>query len=206
MKLPLLLLGVLLIACGDDTDLESCPEGDLGCPCIDDLGNLCWDAYTCVSDVCVDLSEVTSTSTGGDTCWSSEVCAEDELCYEGGCWFVEDLNYSFTVNHFDPSSCGDGWGSAEPYFKYYMDGYLQEVSGETSCPAGWDLELDYSGGHDFKIEFFESDAVTDDFYGTLSWSEGVVPAEHLRSGYFSGNFGPEQSHFAHLEFTVVGTK
>jgi hypothetical protein len=118
----------------------------------------------------------------------NDACASDELCYGGACVLIDDLLFDVAVYGFEPPSCADGWGEAELYFDYFMGGELVSSSSISACPGSWwDEPVLYDPLRSFELDFWESDALSDDHITGLCWGAGTceaVPDWILREGWW----------------------
>jgi len=117
---------------------------------------------------------------------------------------IAALYFNVTVNLLDPPDCSDGWGDAELYYDYYHDAEFISSSSISSCPGTWESEtVKYDSSRIFKLEFWESDALDDDFITSLCWGQSecdVVPDTILHEGSWEG-FDSADEHYIALEFT-----
>lgn len=193
---------------------DDCTPGYESCECVG--GEVCLAGLACVSKVCVNLGELT---TGGDSagdssgkgtegppmegnCTASWECADNEVCVDGFCGDTDLYYFDVRVESFAPNDCSDGWGAGEVYFAFYTTpDSLQAVSGEAYCPASWSdfMMPAYDSLVPFRLDFWESDVVEDDYLATLCWDgEGVattfdncqaVPKHWLHEGTVTGYIG-----------------
>lgn len=208
---------------------DECTPGHESCICVD--GNLCLGGLSCVSSVCVDLGDTTttggttggttdtSTSTGKDsdttsttsttgeppnTCSNSSECATDEVCVGGSCGSTDLYYFNVYIERFDPPVCDDGFGTSELYYDYYQnDTYISKSTTET-CPGQWETEaLYYDSLQSFRVAFWEEDVFDDDFITSLCW--GGDPCEPIPPELLhAGEWsGTDSSENYYMEFRFV---
>lgn len=210
---------------------EACTPGYESCACVG--GEVCLAGLSCVSKVCVDLGELTTTGDSADettgkgtgeelppptgACSASAECADTEVCVDGYCGDTDLYFFDFRVTRFSPDDCSDGWGSAEVYFAFYsgLENELQAVSTWSDCPADWsDLEMPrYDSLMPFQLDFWEDDEFDDDFMATLCWDANgdtssqyqcsVVPKYWLHEGTVTGHIGSNSQFGITVTFTPL---
>lgn len=204
----------------------ACTPGSEGCGCYE--GNLCLVGLKCLSDLCVDpgapeptggtassgeatdSGNMTSGTTAGgdDDCQDNSECGPEEICFDSFCTDPYGLTYWVTITKFAPESCADGFGDAELYYKVFLDGAQTETSPSVGCPGDWSAEIfDYDPASSLEIEFWDVDAIEDDFITSLCWIDendacGPVPASVLHDGGFSG-LDASLKYTLKVEFTVA---
>ncbi len=201
---------------GDESAGE-CEDGNEGCPCAG--GDACAVGLMCISNACIDPGAISgdssgnsSTSTTGgetstgssstgsgtssssgsmpDSCISNAQCSDSEICYYSECTEIADLYFDVIVQEFDPPDCSDGWGDAEIYYDYYENDEYMLSSTIVGCPGLWPDEIiPYDPNQSFLLEFWESDAISDDLITTLCWGGDPcqgIPTSILREGSWAG--------------------
>ncbi|MCY0989719.1 hypothetical protein OV203_41210 [Nannocystis sp. ILAH1] len=208
---------------------EACTPGYESCECVG--GEVCLAGLSCVSKVCVDLGELTTSgggsageTTGKDTseeppptgtCSVTAECADTEICVDGFCGDTDLYYFDVRVTRFAPDDCSDGWGAGEVYFAFYSgtESQLQGVSTWSYCPADWsDFEMPlYDSLTPFQLDFWEDDEFEDDYMATLCWDAdgnanstdpcSVVPKHWLREGTVTGYIGSSNQYGITVTFT-----
>jgi len=190
--------------------LPECIEGEIGCPCIG--MSLCEEGLMCVDGLCQDAAADSSGSDGasGDTstdtgepggCVGNEDCDVSEICAFEMCTPSELFSWEMSIVYFEPYRCGDGWGSAEIFYRYYQDDGLVLESTTAGCPANWaGIWSAYDPLSDFRVDFWELDFLFDDYFTTVCWPDelgdcGPIPPEVLHDGGFFGYTGDEVALF-----------
>jgi len=201
----------------------ACVPGEEGCGCGPD--DQCFGELMCLSDLCVegpeslpttgedhettgpkpDLGEETGgtgetgeTGSGGTpSCSTNDDCLETEACASGYCYDTDWLFFETYVEYFSPSSCADGYGGAELYFRAYENEEVILTSSNSTCPGEWLSEADawrYDSLMPLRIDFWEDDSFDDDYITGLCWQNEfeectAVPKQWLHEGGFEGSIG-----------------
>lgn len=211
-------------ASAEDTESGACTPGEENCEC---NGGECLTGLVCASRVCVvppqspttgaadgPASDDASETGGAPSCTINGDCAAYEVCFDDGICDHAHLGvYETRVLSF--SGCpDDGVGGPEIFYVAWEDDMLDHKSGISGCPAGWGNETWELGGDalttgfvdPFVIEFWEEDAVSNDFITSICWGVGVcepVPPQLLHDGGWIGMIGANDQYVLDVEFDLV---
>jgi hypothetical protein len=116
-----------------------------------------------------------------------------------------------TVIAFSGVSCSDGVGDAEVYYDLHNDDEWLASSPTDSCPLGWPSyhpTFVPVGDGRFYLEFWEEDAIADDYLTTFCWDDGfggcgAVPKLILHAGGWYGDYGTNDAYHMEIEFTPI---
>jgi hypothetical protein len=202
---------------------DACTPGYEGCPCVSGSSTgSCLAGLVCLSELCVEPpmpppsgDETTAESgadgsTSPDACSANEDCLPSAICWDGACSDAWSHAYEVYVDTF--SYCmDDGFGAPEEYYRAYVDAELVYTSATSGCPPGWPTESVVVASFDdaFWIDFWELDAIDDDFLASLCWDTfgdgtcGPLPKSILHEGVWLQEWVDSDGNDRSVELELV---